>query len=170
MNKIKEILKSKKVLSLLFILVAVTYFLVLCRGLLFKYVRPWEVFSDERYFYTGYNLVPFNGSGLDFRIDLIINTILFMPFGFMISMKSKHNIKSFLYLLIPLASSFIFEFTQYLFKLGAADVTDIIMNTVGSLIGFAVYYVWFKLKGNKADRIIVYLMSTVAVIELLLMY
>ena len=170
MKKLKNILTDKRVVDLLFVFVCVIYALVLCRGILFKYVSPFDLFSPDRYEYTGCNLVPFNGSGFDFRLDTIINAFLFMPFGFLLSMKSKKNIKSLLLILIPLLVSIILESLQYAFRLGATDITDVIMNTVGSCLGFLMYLVSSIIFDDKADKLYTYVMSAVAVVALMLLY
>lgn len=170
MKKLKEILNDNRTINILFIFTSVVYALVLCRGLLFKYVRPFEIFSPERFEYIGYNLIPFNGRGFDYRLDLIINTFLFIPFGFLLSMKSKKNLKSFLLLLIPFASSLLFESLQYILRLGAADVTDIIMNTAGGFIGFMLYFLIYKIFSDKPDKLFTYAMSFVGVVALILLY
>ena len=170
MKKLKELLNNKQTTNLLFSFTAIVYALVLCRGLLFKYVKITELFSLDRFEHIGYNLIPFNGSGLNFRLDLILNTLMFVPFGFIISMKSKKNLKSFLLLLIPFLSSVIFESLQYIFRLGAADITDIITNTLGSIIGFIIYFLIYKIFGNKPDKFFIFVMSAVAVFALFLLY
>ena len=170
MKKLKSLLKDKRTINILFFFTSTVYALVLCRGLLFKYVRPWEVFSPDRYEYIGYNLIPFNGKGFDYRLDLIINTLMFVPFGFMLSMKSKNNLKSYLLLLIPFASSITFESLQYIFRLGAADITDVIMNTVGGCVGFLLYLIVYKLFGSKPDAFFTYAMTCIAIIALILLY
>lgn len=170
MKKLKEILNNNRTINILFIFTSVVYALVLCRGLLFKYISPFEIFSPERFEYIGYNLIPFNGRGFDYRLDLIINTFLFIPFGFLLSMKSKKNLKSFLLLLIPFASSLLFESLQYILRLGAADVTDIIMNTAGGFIGFMLYFLIYKIFSDKPDKLFTYAMSFVGVVALILLY
>ena len=170
MKKLRNILTNKRAMDLLYIFVCVVYALVLCRGILFKYVTPFELFSPSRYEYIGYNLIPFNGSGLDFRLDTIINAFLFMPFGFLLSMKSRKNMKSLLLIFIPLLASIILESLQYAFRLGAADITDVIMNTVGSCLGFLMYLVSFIIFNDKADKLYTYTMSAVAVVALVLLY
>lgn len=170
MKKLKSLLKDKRTITILFIFTATVYALVLCRGLLFKYVSPLEIFSPDRFEYIGYNLIPFNGRGFDYRLDLIINTFLFIPFGFMLSMKGKHNFKSFILLLVPFVSSVAFESLQYIFRLGAADITDVIMNTIGGCVGFLLYFIIRKIFGSKPDTFLTYAMASVAIIALILLY
>ena len=170
MKKLINILTDKRTMNLLYIFVCVVYALVLCRGILFKYVNVTQLFSPNRYEYVGYNLIPFNGSGLDFRLDTIINTFLFIPFGFLLSMKSRKNMKSLLLMFIPAFVSIILESLQYAFRLGAADITDVIMNTVGGCLGFLMYIVSFIIFDDKADKLYTYAMSVVGVFALVLLY
>ncbi len=170
MKKLKELLNNKQTTDILFLFTAIVYALVLCRGLLFKYVKVSELFSPDRFEYIGYNLIPFNGSGFDFRLDLILNTFMFIPFGFMLAMKSKNNLKSFMLLLIPFAASLIFESLQYILHLGAADITDVIMNILGGFIGFVIYFIINKLFGNKPDKFFTFAMSAIAIFALFLLY
>ena len=47
-----------------------------------------------------------------------------------------------------------FETLQWIFALGASDITDLIMNTVGGAIGAGTYWVSAKLfKGNEVKII-----------------
>ena len=170
MKKLKNILTNNKTTMILFLFTAIIYALVLCRGLLFKYVSISELFSPDRYEYIGYNLLPFNGSGLSYRIDLIINTLLFVPFGFLLSMKTKKTLKGLLLMFVPIGASIIFESLQYLLHLGAADITDTIMNTIGGCAGFSAYWLSYKLFGTRPDKIYTFIMSIVAVSALILLY
>ena len=170
MKKLKNILTNNKTIKVLFIFTTIVYSLVLCRGLLFKYVNPLELFSPGRYEYIGYNFIPFNGSGMSYRIDLIINSLLFVPFGFLLSMRAKKTLKDFLLIFVPFGASIIFESLQYFLHLGAADITDTIMNTIGSSVGFIVYLISYKFFGTKPDKVYAFLMTIVAVIALILLY
>ena len=170
MKKLKNIFTNQKTTDILFLFTCIVYALVLCRGLLFKYVNPFELFSPDRYEYIGYNFIPFNGSGMSYRIDLIINSLLFVPFGFLLSMKSAKILKGTLLMFVPIGASIIFESLQYFLRLGAADITDIIMNTIGSCSGFTFYMISYKSFGTKPDKIYTFLMSIVAVIALILLY
>lgn len=170
MKKLKNILTDKKLSNILFIFTCIVYALVLCRGLLFKYVSFFELFSPDRFEYIGYNLVPFNGSGVSHRIDLIINTLLFVPFGFLLSMKSKKNLRSLLLMSLPIAASIMFEGLQYILRLGAADITDTIMNSAGVCAGFLIYFISYRIFGNKADNFYIIAMSVVAILALIFLY
>ena len=52
--------------------------------------------------------------------------------------------------------SIVIEVLQYLFKIGSADVTDVITNTFGGVIGLLIFITIEKVfqTGNKAQRFI----------------
>ncbi len=91
------------------------------------------------------NFIPFHeifryefGSKV-FMHNIVGNIILFIPFGFFVShiMKSR---KPFAMLVVSLITSITIEFTQL--KIGRTfDVDDIILNLIGSILGFLIYYI-----------------------------
>ena len=99
---------------------------------------------------SGINLVPFKEmtrysiGSKSFFYNVIGNIVLFIPFGYFVSSylnaKKTHQI-----FIISTLISLTAELIQ--FKIGRAfDVDDIILNVIGSLIGFLVY---LGLKGIK---------------------
>lgn len=83
-------------------------------------------------------LLPFFASGdagASAPLELLVNLLLFIPLG------------TYLGLIVPgmrwgratvtiLGASFVLEAVQYVLALGSSDVTDLIVNTAGGLIGF----------------------------------
>ena len=84
------------------------------------------------------NLIPFGASmmqngGISLS-EIIYNALFFVPLGIYLSLlniteKAWHGI------FIGLAISIACEAVQYLFKIGASDITDVLMNTLGAAIG-----------------------------------
>lgn len=73
------------------------------------------------------------------------NIILFIPYGFLGILYPKlKNI--FLLLLIFFIVINIIEFSQYYFKRGFADIDDIILNTLGVIVGYFIYRKFFFIK------------------------
>lgn len=81
------------------------------------------------------SLIPFK-DGVD--IKDILNIILFVPLGFLISinLKNKQGIKN---VIVCFSSSLLIELVQFLFVGRLADITDVITNTFGGLIGYYIY-------------------------------
>lgn len=131
---------KKKTINILLIVPFVFYMGFLLWNILFKYVSPIEVFSCNRYFSRTINLIPFNDiiQGNYNKLDLFGNIILFVPLGIYISILLDKN-KTLKNILIILIVSLVFESCQYIFGIGATDITDIITNTFGGVIGIYVY-------------------------------
>jgi glycopeptide antibiotics resistance protein len=107
------------------------------------------------------NLIPYCSSvisnGKIYTRELIYNVIAFIPFGGYISMlKTNH---SFIKKMLPIFGvSLLFEIIQFIFGLGASDITDLINNTLGGVIGILIYFILNKifksdLKLNKVINI-----------------
>ena len=87
------------------------------------------------------NLIPFSQPAIvngkaDVR-EIILNVVAFIPYGLFIHalMDEMSILKK---ILIIFATSFVFELIQYIFAIGASDITDIISNTSGGIIGVVV--------------------------------
>ncbi len=122
----------------------------LCYVVLLCYV----VFFSERYGRTlyetmQYNLVPFQeinrnlsqlrSINLTAIINLFGNVLLFIPFGAMIFIWSKKLATFINTFLLSVLLSLIIETAQLISKIGVFDIDDIILNTIGGMIGWLVY-------------------------------
>lgn len=76
------------------------------------------------------------------RLEILFNILIFIPFGFFMGRFSE---RSFLgkWGTIFLVSLFV-ETLQYIFGIGATDITDIITNTSGGLMGLLLYHAFQK--------------------------
>jgi len=88
----------------------------------------------------------------------IFNIVLFVPFGFFTTLRFSEKIKSFrTVMIIGLGFSLIIEFTQS-FLGRFCQVEDLIMNTLGAVIGYficiAIIKISNKLAAPKTDIII----------------
>lgn len=132
------------------------YLIVLTWIVLFKMQFS---FHDLRQFtdFRRINLIPFAGTAirngqLDMQ-EIIYNILGFIPFGIYVSMlKPKW---SFLRKVIPIAGvSLLFEALQYIFTVGGSDITDLMGNTLGGMIGVGVYVLFSKVFRTKANDIL----------------
>ncbi len=105
------------------------------------------------------NLIPFGQSviinGKVYLEEIINNLIVFIPVGLYIGMIDKN--KTFYKKIIPIfLLTLIFETTQFIFHIGATDVTDIIMNTLGGVLGIFIIDMLYKIfkKEEKVDKIL----------------
>ncbi len=78
-------------------------------------------------------------------INIVGNIVVFMPFGFFVPRIAKSKM-GFLYTTILCVefSAFI-ELVQLITKTGCCDVDDIILNTLGGMLGYLAYYVMYRL-------------------------
>lgn len=100
------------------------------------------------------NLIPFGDSAItNGTVDVseIINNLLaFIPFGIFTGMLLDE--KSFIKKVLPVFFvSLAFETVQFIFAVGASDITDLLMNTTGGIIGTACFI--FYLKYLKIEQI-----------------
>lgn len=123
-------MKSKKVTLglLIFYLIALTWIII------FKLQFSLENLPHIR----NINLIPFAESVIvNGKMDLseiIQNALAFIPFGLFIHVLWEQ--KSLLKQFIPIiCTSLLFEVIQFTFAIGASDITDIISNSLGGIIG-----------------------------------
>jgi glycopeptide antibiotics resistance protein len=85
-------------------------------------------------------LVPYFPSG-DFNasdpLEVLVNILLFVPFGIYLGMLAP-RLRWWPVAGILIASSLVLETTQHLLSVGSFDLTDVIDNSAGGLIGFGV--------------------------------
>jgi glycopeptide antibiotics resistance protein len=132
------------------------YCLLLIWVVIFKISISWEevrMLAGSRSF----NWIPFyydcTGSYSVLRRETLLNVVVFLPFGVYLKMLGKPMGKTILWGFLVSAS---FELVQFIFSLGATDITDLIANTMGVVIGalgYAVARMLFKTK-KKLDRLI----------------
>lgn len=72
-------------------------------------------------------------------INIIGNVAAFLPYGFflpILSEKFRHTFKVFL---LSFSLSLTVELMQLIFKVGCFDVDDLLLNTIGGVIGYGIY-------------------------------
>ena len=104
----------------------------------FPSISEWRRLSglNEAIFNPNINLIPFNDG---FDISGILNIIFFMPLGFLLPTLWK-KYRSFLKTLsYGIIFSFIIEIGQLFTKNRATDINDLIMNTLGTILGWIIF-------------------------------
>jgi glycopeptide antibiotics resistance protein len=102
------------------------------------------------------NLVPFAGShdaqGELLWTEIVCNTLLFVPFGVYLGMLTCW---AFAKQVLPIAGlSFGFEVAQYVLGIGVTDITDLIDNCVGGILGLAAIRALTKVLGARTPVIV----------------
>lgn len=93
-----------------------------------------------------YNIVPFIGSSI---VPVILNFILFVPYGILLSIvftSCKWNWKKIC--CVGAITSLIIELLQ-MFGGRYAEIDDLLMNTIGTLVGFLFYTFVLQIRENK---------------------
>lgn len=85
------------------------------------------------------NIIPFSN-----RIDMVgylLNVVMFLPFGFLVPLIWKEMGKAAKICASGIAFSLLIELSQLLSSRGT-DVDDLILNTLGTAVGFLLYKGW----------------------------
>lgn len=83
--------------------------------------------------------------------NLLGNVLVFLPFGFFMPMASKY--RSFLSTsFYSLALSLIVEISQLFMKVGCFDVDDLLLNTIGGMMGYIAFTVCNVIRRNYAKK------------------
>jgi len=157
-SKINNI--TNRVTTVLFIiyLIALYWILLLKLGVQFSYIKNRSA-----------NLVPFNESPI-LTGENILNVVIFVPLGIYAGILFKRWIftKKILFFF---SLSLLVEVLQYIFRLGIFDVTDIITNTFGGVIGLILFKAIEKAFNDnlKAQKFINNIAATGTILMILLL-
>lgn len=92
-----------------------------------------------------------------FLLNIFGNVFAFSPFGFLLPNLSVRMRSWWKMLLLSFFVTMCIECTQLVTRLGVFDVDDLLMNTLGGVIGYGIYYVIHKFymlwKGEKTHGI-----------------
>lgn len=115
------------------------------------------------------NLIPFYydkeiGAGFHVK-EVLENLLIFAPMGIYLQMllfKSRFRLK----LLVIGGISLLLEVAQYTLAIGRSDITDLLTNTTGGLLGIALYCIVARLlkSREKADTLFLILAAVVSVL------
>lgn len=139
--------KKEKKFILKFSIMYIYLFLVLCVTILpidFTLDPKWKYHSSINFTYV--HIKPFNDliSGYSGALkQVILNIIMTIPFGFLLS-SLKKNISITRVIISTFLLSFVIEMFQlimtvFLLHYRSCDITDLITNVVGGIIGFILY-------------------------------
>lgn len=119
------------------------------------------------------NLIPYGGSAIvnqqvDFS-EIYMNILAFVPFGIYLAMLKPNSAIVKLVAVVGFTSLSI-EVIQYLFAIGASDITDLIGNTFGGLLGILFNRVSVKiLKSRQKTNKIFNILATIATASFLIL-
>lgn len=111
------------------------WIILLKLGVQFSYVEERKI-----------NLIPFANGYYD-KTETVLNVFIFIPLGNyagILFRKRTFQFNLFFFFLISL----MLEGLQYVFKFGTFDITDLLTNTSGGIIGYVLFCAFWKLNSN----------------------
>lgn len=131
---------SKTMISVAFVI----YLLLLTWIIVFKF----RLDITSLKYIRSINLIPFKANPIvNGMRETLINLLLFVPLGMYLKFIFKSNKFSNVSIIIFLSLSF--ESLQYIFHIGVSDITDIIMNTLGGIVGMILISICSKKLNSK---------------------
>ncbi len=143
--------KKNKLITILFGI----YLVILIWIILFKMQTDLKFLPYIR----SVNLVPFGQSviingEINFN-EMINNCLIFIPVGIYAEMLAK-NRKFYQKIILIFLITLFLEISQFILHIGATDITDVIMNTLGGMIGILSISMLYKIfkNGEKVNQIL----------------
>lgn len=160
----KEQSKANNVTNSLTIVLFIIYLITICWILLFK--------LGVRFSYMGkrsVNLIPFSEQSI-LNSENILNAVIFVPLGVYAGILFRRWTFGKKLRFFFLLSSTV-EGLQYIFRIGAFDVTDIITNTLGGITGLIIFTTIDKAFNDsvKAQKFINIIAATGTILIILLL-
>jgi glycopeptide antibiotics resistance protein len=148
------------------IVLFVIYACLLTAVILFKFPFSYDETGGRRIV----NLVPlmgsFSGNGVIRYDQLVENVLIFVPMGIYLGMV-KRNWSFWRKTLLIVGVTVTFEVTQYSFAIGRADITDVLTNALGGIVGIGIYAMLSKILRTRANGVINVAALTLTVFVLL---
>lgn len=106
------------------------------------------LFKEIRRFYEHREIIGYRALFL----NIFGNVLAFMPFGFFLPMIWKRTDRLFLTAVSSFLMSLCIETVQLVSRVGSFDVDDLLLNTIGGVLGFLAYRllrgVWIRYYGT----------------------
>lgn len=137
--------RSKKQKCITYIVFSV-YCVLLIWLVLFKFATNLSVLPSMR----SINFIPFyykQGTNTQLR-EVLYNIIVFIPLGVYLQIFKGDWTKTTKCLAV-FSTSLLFEVVQFIFAIGASDITDLIGNTFGGMVGILFCIIMKKLAPKK---------------------
>jgi glycopeptide antibiotics resistance protein len=147
MAKVFQSVKQKRIAYIVFSV----YFLLLIWLVLFKFSTNLSELPNLR----SINLIPFYYSQetSTHLKEVLYNILVFVPLGVYIQIL-KADWSNAAKCLTVLGISFLFEVLQFIFAIGASDITDLMGNTFGGIIGILFCRILNKITPKKFISIV----------------
>jgi len=132
---------------------------LICFVIYVSYLAYLVFFSHEygrTEIHHSYNLTPFKTIRLYLKlgfnkttiINLLGNIVSFIPMGILLPIVSTKMVRLKLIIFTSLLVSVIIEVIQYISGAGAGDIDDVLLNMIGGLMGYSLYYLVKQFKNR----------------------
>lgn len=109
--------------------------------------------------FSGINLVPFvtidrfkNFKNMGYSmVNLVGNIVMFIPFGYLLPLLFEKMRRFWKVLLVGFCSSCFIEFIQ-LFIDRSVDIDDVMLNTIGVILGYSIMLICFKIFPKQKNK------------------
>lgn len=102
-----------------------------------EYAYNLELFKEIKRFYHYREQLGMEA----FLMNIFGNIVGFMPCGFFLPIVSRRGRKWYNNILLCFGLSLCIEVTQLVFKVGSFDVDDLLLNTLGGILGYITYQI-----------------------------
>lgn len=82
-------------------------------------------------------------------LNLLGNIVAFVPFGAILPVMHRKFRSFFFMTFTTLEFSLVVEIIQLVFKVGSLDVDDLLLNTIGGMIGYLIFAIMNKIRRNR---------------------
>lgn len=138
-----------------FRLITILYFIVVCCMCVTRFNLVMTLVGGPLTRIEAVNLVPFHSVRESLKYgrgpvswDMLYNMAMFIPFGIIYSYYQR-NFRIHKAIGMSCLTTFLIESMQFILKTGVVDIDDFIINTLGSLIGIALYCIVQKIAMKK---------------------
>ncbi len=139
----KRLIMFSRLLFIIYMFFAL-YFLLFAEGFGRMYQRDeysynLELFKEIKRFINWSSVSDYGFKAM--LLNIFGNILCFVPFGFFIPMVFKRLKNGIIITILTFLFSLTVEVIQLVFKIGSFDVDDILLNTLGGIVGCLGYFV-----------------------------
>ncbi len=104
-----------------------------------EYAYNLELFKEIKRYINWANMSEYGFKAM--LLNIFGNILCFVPFGFFMPMVFKRLKNGIVITIMTFLFSLSVEIIQLVFKIGSFDVDDILLNTLGGIIGYIGYFI-----------------------------
>lgn len=153
--------RRRRLLTVLFVL----YLVLLSWGILYKW-STWIGVDEVRRVIKLVPFAPAVGIGASQPLEVLANVLLFVPFGVFVGLLLPRW-GAGRQIALMTGASVLFETVQYILAIGNSDITDVLMNTAGGIIGLLVLALVRARLGDRTERVMTRALLVVMVVAVL---